>query len=49
MALFDPAFALLGELPKYLAKMPPQFPIEHLPAVLRDKNDVVFALPFAVT
>jgi hypothetical protein len=44
MAFLDLAFLLLGQFPEYVYQMPTQFRIQGLPAALRNKNDVVFAL-----
>jgi hypothetical protein len=49
MTFLDFAFLLLGQFPEYISQMPTQFYIQGLPAALRNKNDVVFALPLAVT
>ena len=49
MPLLDPALALLHELPKHRPKILLQFAIQHLPAVFRNEDDVVLALPLGVT
>ena len=49
MTFLDFAFLLLGQFAEYISQMPTQFYIQGLPAALRNKNDVVFALPLAVT
>jgi hypothetical protein len=36
MTFLNATFLLLGQLPKYLALMLPQTPIQHLPAALRN-------------
>jgi len=48
VTFFDPAFLLLRQSAENLAEMLPKLPVEHLPATLRDENDVVFARPFRV-
>ena len=47
--LLDPAALLLGQPVKHPAKFPPHDAKKRLPTVLRDKYNVVFALPFCVT
>ena len=48
MPFLDPALLLLRQLAKHLPKMPPQLPVQRLPAALRDEHHVVFALPLRV-
>ena len=49
MPLLDPALALLSKLPKHRPKIFLQFAIQHLPAVFRNEDDVIFALSLGVT
>ena len=42
------ALPLSREPSEDLSQMLPQRPVEHLLAVLRDKDDVIFTLPFGV-
>jgi hypothetical protein len=48
MPFQNPALSLLGQLAKHFTQMSSQAPVQHLPATLRDKNNVVLALPFRV-
>ena len=48
MTFFDPAFFLLGQFAKHFAQMLAEALVQHLPAALRDENNVVLALPFRV-
>jgi hypothetical protein len=48
MPLFNPALSLLGQLLEHFAQMLPKALVQHLPAALRDENNVVFALPYRV-
>jgi hypothetical protein len=46
MAFLDLAFSLLGKIAQYLAQMLTQGFVKHLPAALRDKHNVMLAIPF---
>src|SRR5664280_1588683 len=48
MPFLNPAFLLLRQFAEHLSQILPQFPIQRLPATLRDKHHMVFALPFRV-
>ena len=48
MALFDPAFFLLGQFPEEASQLPSQCPIERFPSALGDEYDVIFTLPFGM-
>ncbi len=49
MAFLDTAFALFVQLSQHRTEMSLEFAVQHLPTVLRNENDVVFALPLGVT
>jgi hypothetical protein len=46
MAFLDLAFTLLGQIAEYLAQMLAEGFVKHLPAALRDKHNVILAIPF---
>jgi hypothetical protein len=48
VAFLDPTLFLLGQFAKHLAQMLAQALVKHLPASLRDENNVGLALPFRV-
>jgi hypothetical protein len=48
MPFLDLAFFLLAQFSKYLSQMPAQIPVQHLTPALRNKNNVVLALPLRV-
>jgi hypothetical protein len=48
MPLFDPAFLLLGQLPKHFTQVLAKAAIQHFPSALRYKYNVVLALPLRV-
>jgi len=48
MTLFDPAFLLQRQPPKYLAEMLPQLRIQRFSPTLGNEYDVVFALPLGM-
>ena len=48
MPFLDPALLLYCQAPEHLSEVLAQLPIQRLPAVLRDEDDVVFALPLRV-
>jgi hypothetical protein len=43
------AFPLLRQTMEHLAQMLSKVFVQHLPAALRDKHNVIFAIPFRVT
>jgi hypothetical protein len=49
MPFFNPALLLFCKTPEHLAQIPPQFCVQILPAVFRDENNVILALPTGVT
>ena len=42
----DLAFTLMGQIAEHLAQMLAKGFVKHLPAALRDKHNVKFAIPF---
>jgi hypothetical protein len=48
MPFLNPALLLLGQFSQHLTQMPAQIPVQHFAPALRDKNNVVLALPFRV-
>jgi len=48
MALLDLAFTLLRQIAEHLCQMLADGFLQHLPAELRNKNNVILAIPFRV-
>jgi hypothetical protein len=48
MTLFDPAFLLQRQTPKYVAEMLPQLCVQRFSPTLGNEYDVVFALPLGM-
>jgi hypothetical protein len=48
MAFLDLAFTLLRQIAEHLCQMLAEGFVKHLPAALRDKNNVILAIPFRV-
>jgi hypothetical protein len=46
MAFLDLAFTLLRQIAEYFAQMLAKGFVKHLPAALRDKHNVILAIPF---
>jgi hypothetical protein len=46
MAFLDLALSLLGQIAEHLAQMLAKCLVKHLPAALRDKHNVILAIPF---
>jgi hypothetical protein len=49
MPFLNATLLLLGQLSEYLAQMLAQGFVKHLPAALRDKHNVILAIPFRIT
>ena len=48
-AFFDPAVLLLSQRPKPIPQMLPQLFVERLATALRNKDDVILAVPLGMT
>jgi hypothetical protein len=46
MAFLDLAFTLLRKIAEYLAQVMAKGFVKHFPAALRDKHNVILAIPF---
>jgi hypothetical protein len=49
MPLFDATLLLLRQAAEDVPEMPPQLMVERFPTILRDKDDMILAVPLGMT